>query len=203
MSRRHRPFKRPSRTQEEAVERAEAGADRSQHWVSISRLAEIIGRDRGTIADWIGDKGCPVADHGSSGEATLLDPAEVFRWRERFVRDEEAAKVASGETAGGAPMKPSDLVKLEDLKIKRLAVGQKAEVLVPRYVVEGAFELALGLIRQTIMAIPERLVRDMAGYPEKQRLEWREKALKQCRTALAEGAKAIQDTLPGFDPPQP
>jgi hypothetical protein len=84
VSRRHRQFKRSSRTVEEAVERAEAGADRSEHHQSISRLAALLGRDRGTIAAWI-DKGCPVASRGTTGESTLLDPAAVVAWREAAV----------------------------------------------------------------------------------------------------------------------
>lgn len=194
----------PRRTLADAVEDAVAGEDRSSHLLSISRLADLIGRDRGTISAWI-DKGCPVAKRGSSGESTLLDPRDVFAWREEFVRAEEAAKYArpDGDLTGldGVPMKPSDLIKMVDLKIKQLALGQKSEVLVPRHVAEAAFQRCLAVIRETTMSIPEGITRDMAGFPERQKLEWREKALDKCRLALKEGAKAIAAAMPGFEPP--
>ena len=106
----------------EAVEAATAGADRSAHLVSISRLADILGRDRGTLADWIA-KGCPAAKTGASGEATLVDPAAVVAWREKWVRDDEARKYARPDAiddGGGTPMKPADLLKLEQIKLTRL-----------------------------------------------------------------------------------
>lgn len=205
MSRRYRPMTTgPRRTHADAVEAALASEDRASFLLGVTQIADLLGRDRGTISAWI-DKGCPVARKGGTGEKTLLDPRDVVAWREEFVRDEEARKYArpDGDLSGadGLPMKPADLIKMVDLKIKQLALGQKSEVLVPRHVAEAAFQRCLAVIRETIMSIPEGITRDMAGFPERQKLEWREKALEKCRLALKEGAKAIAAAMPGFEPP--
>lgn len=197
-----RRFFDKKRSVSEAVEAAAAGADRSAYLLSISRLADLLGRDRGTISDWI-PKGCPVSRSGGTGESKLLDPAAVIAWREQQIRLDEARKYATpeGESVGGVAMKPADLVKLQELDIKRLAFGEKARILVPRYVVEAAFERALAIIREAIMAIPERLVRDMAGFPEDRKMEWRQSALDQCRESLREGAKALATSMPSYEAP--
>ena len=50
------------------------------------------------------------------------------------------------------------------------------------------------------MSVPERLTREMTGFPEERVMAWRGKALGQCRAALGEGAKAIRTIMPEFGP---
>lgn len=76
--------------------------DRSEHLVSLTRLAAMIGRDRGTISDWV-RKGMPVAKRAGAGETMLLDPKEVFAWRENFCREEEIARAGKPTRADSGP----------------------------------------------------------------------------------------------------
>jgi phage terminase Nu1 subunit (DNA packaging protein) len=141
--------------------------DRSEYLVSLTRLAAIIGRDRGTISDWV-RKGMPVAKRAGAGETMLLDPKEVFAWRENFCREEEIARsgrTASEEPGGIAaiPLKPAELLKMEQLKQSKVKTGLMVELLIPRSVADSALEECLGIVRTSVMSIPERLVREMAG----------------------------------------
>lgn len=176
---------------------------RSEHLLSLTRLAAMIGRDRGTISDWV-RKGMPVAKRAGAGETMLLDPKEVFAWRENFCREEEIARSgrSAPDDAGGIPaipLKAADQLKFEQLKQSKVKTGLMVEMLIPRSTADSAFEECLGIIRTAVMSIPERLYREMAGMPEPQKLAWREKALTSCRSALKEGAEAIVKALPGFE----
>lgn len=196
MSRRMRPTRIGRRTKADAVEAAIAGADRSAHLLGVTAFADLIGRDRGTVAAWI-EKGCPVAKRGGSGEKTLLDPARVFAWREEFARAEEAKRFAKPDAVdeGGDYHTPADRLKLAQLDIARQKLAQGAGILVHREPLQVAYAKALGLVRQSVMSVPERITREMAGFPEAKVAEWRLAALGQCRSALQEGAKALNDAL--------
>lgn len=69
-----------------------APEDRTPFLMSMTQLARLIGRDQDTLTSWIKKNDCPVHTLGNGqGEATLLDPRDVFRWRESFCRKEEIA----------------------------------------------------------------------------------------------------------------
>lgn len=178
-------------------------ADRAQRTMSMSQAAIMLGCNRSTLRDWVNKKGCPVAEEGGVGDARRVDLKAVRHWRENQIREEERARLSSADASdpSGKPMTVKERIDLEKLKGQVIKNARDAEFLVPRPVAEAAFERCLGLIRISVMAIPERLVREMAGFPEDRKLAWREKAMKACRSALAEGAKAIQTALPEFEPP--
>ncbi|KTR06891.1 hypothetical protein NS365_05505 [Aureimonas ureilytica] len=184
----------------------EDAADRAERLMSMSKAAALMGRDRNTLAAWAA-KGMPIARKGESGSSHLVDLKEVILWREEQVRREErtrfpgAGEDGLGEGMGGR-MSPSDLLKLENLKLTRLKVGQAAEILVERSIPEMAEERAYGILRQAIMALPERLTREMAGFPEEKKLIWRQKAQGWCREALKQSAKVIADAM-GTVPTRP
>ncbi|WP_188852337.1 hypothetical protein [Aureimonas glaciei] len=171
-------------------------ADRAERLMSISKAAQLIGRNRGTLQDWI-KKGMPVARKGETGSAHMVDLKEVIVWREEQIRREERSRFPESEDTvfGGVKLSPGDLLKLENLKLTRLKVGQAADVLVVRSIPEAAWERAFGILRQSIISLPDRITREMAGFPEDRKLAWRTKAQGYCRDGLKQAAKVVSDAM--------
>lgn len=207
---RSRPFRTsPVRTTADAVEDAVAREDRARHYVGINELAEMIGRSRDTISDWINrpDDPCPVARKGGAGEKTQLDPRDVLRWRESWIRKDEASKYArpsAPSAAGEVPFVPpkttAEMIKLEQLKQQQIKIAISLEQVVLKSSAIEIYEIAIGILRTSMMGVPERLVREMAGFPEEQQLGWRLKAVDHCRSALKEAEKYIAKAMKGYKP---
>lgn len=180
----------------EAIEAAAIRSEKAERLVSLSRFSELTGFDRGTIRSWI-DKGCPIEGGGGKGEAIVVDLRAVWQWREETARAEERAKYAThDDVEDTTPLTPSDRLKLEQIKLAQIKIGQQAEILVPRDLAEYACERMFGQIRQAVMSVPDRIFRLMAGVHHADKADWYRQAQGQCRAALAEGAKAIAIALP-------
>lgn len=184
----------------EALEAAAVRSEKTERLVSLSRFSELTGFDRGTIRGWI-DKKCPIEPgSGGKGEAIIVDIRAVWQWREETVRAEERAKFAShDDVEDTTPLTPSDRLKLEQIKLAQIKIGQQAEILVPRDLAEYATERMFGQIRQAVMAVPDRLFRLMSGIHHADKADWYRQAQGQCRAALAEGAKAVALALPDVE----
>lgn len=190
------PFKPAAPVQRDAD--APVGArdpkDRTPYLMSIRQFSLMIGRDEDTISKWINKLECPVHSRGvGKGTTTLLDPRDVLRWREAYVQAEETAKhVKPGDAPLPAiPLKPAELLKMEQLKQARIKTALAIGLVVPRDEAGKAFDQCMGIIRMSVMSLPERLVRTMAGIPEDVKLECRKQSLASCRAALRAGASAI------------
>lgn len=186
------------RTLSAAVEAAAERSEKSSRLVSISEFERLTGFDRGTVRNWIKKHRCPVENAGGKGEAVLLDIRAVWKWREEFVRAEEAAKYAradASEDYSGVDLTPADRLKLAQIRLTNIKIAREAEMLLPREFVEFAVERMFGVVRQTVMAVPERIFRKMGGFPEDRKLRWYGEAQKQCTAALSAGAKAIGTVL--------
>ena len=174
-------------------------ADRAERLMPISRAAQLIGRNRGTLADWA-KKGMPIARRGETGAAHMVDLKDVILWREEQIRREERARFTEegGADSGGLPgerMSMADRKHLSTIRMNQQKLAMTAKILVHREPMQAAYVRALGLIRQSVMSVPERIFREMAGFPEDRVGEWRLQALGQCRGALEEGAKALNDAM--------
>ncbi len=76
---------------------------------------------------------------------------------------------------------------------KFVRMGESERALVHRAPMQAATQRAFGLVRQAVMAIPDRLARDMAGFPADRVAQWRREARDYCQEALADAASAIRD----------
>ncbi|WP_185982570.1 terminase small subunit [Aureimonas mangrovi] len=162
----------------------------------MTQLAEMIGKDRGTLSEWV-NKGCPVVKQGSTGARTLFDPRDVFAWREQFARSDEARKFARrAEEAGENPMTVAELNKLEDIKLKRQKLAMTAKILIHRDPLGMAIRQANGLGRQTIMSIPEELVRKVGGAVSREKaLEIKDVAWDLCAAGLESWATEVNEAM--------
>lgn len=181
----------------DAVERAVAGSssERAARLVSISEFSRLTGRDRGTISKWI-DKGCPVVSSGATGESTVVDVGEVMKWRENQARMEERAKFEKPGDDAAPPMSALDIKARKELAAARnqeMKLAQTAKIVIHREPMEFAYVEALAKVRQSVMSVPDRLYRDMAGLDRHKAMQWRLDALKTCRAGLKEAAKALND----------
>ncbi len=182
-----------------AVEAAAGKAERSDRHVSMLGLAKLTGWDRGTIRDWIDKKGCPVVSRGGRGEDAVLDVGEVWRWREEQVRQDAIRKAGAsgigedGDFLGFLGIR--DPAKAADAQLKFMKVGVQAGELVPHASMHDVLSQAFGALRNAVMAIPDRLYRDMSGFPDTLKKRWRQDVLGHCRDALATAAKQVERAM--------
>ncbi|WP_419953951.1 hypothetical protein [Methylobacterium sp.] len=188
--------------------------DRKARLKSAAEVAKLLGAGRNTVQRWI-DAGCPVVSKPvtpGDGDRYVLDLGEVVEWR-------IATEVAAARKASARPARmagdhdededvASDLLKDPEkrMKVARLAVqllsDQKRIVLTDD--VEALFERAMGLIRQAVMAMPNRLIRFVPGLGVAETREFHTKVSsaaadtledvdKLVRTFVAEARKAQEE----------
>jgi len=51
------------------------------------------------------------------------------------------------------------------------------------------------VVNQAVMAVPDRITREMNGFPPDLVDRWRDKAREYCRAALGEGARAVKKAM--------
>ncbi|KQP72370.1 hypothetical protein [Methylobacterium sp. Leaf112] len=76
---------------------------------------------------------------------------------------------------------------------KFVKMGKSERALVHRAPMQAATQRAFGLVRQAVMVIPDRLARDMAGFPSDRVAAWHRDARGYCQEAFADAASAIRD----------
>ncbi|WP_024351032.1 terminase small subunit [Aurantimonas coralicida] len=198
MTRKFRPVGSSKRSTADAVEAAAERSEKSARVVSIAEFSRITGFDRGTLRGWI-DKGCPTESAATArGEAILVDVRAVWKWREEQVARDERRKfeMPDGEHPADGAMGKLDIKDRKDLAAARTAemkLAQTAKILIHREPLEFAYVEGLSKIRQSIMSIPDRIFRDMAGFDDDRCQQWRLDALKTCRAGLVECAKSMND----------
>ncbi|MBC6716927.1 hypothetical protein H9Q09_11980 [Aurantimonas sp. DM33-3] len=195
MTRRFRPIGSGKRSTADAVEAAAERSEKSGRVVSIAEFSRVTGFDRGTLRSWI-DRGCPTESSPTAkGEAILVDIRAVWKWREEQVARETSSRFATpdGDELGGEPMKPADLLKLEQIKQTRLKIGREAELLVPRIAVEYMIERMLGLIRQAVFGLGDGIIRDFPHLDDAERRRMLTKIKTSSVAALKEGAKSVSE----------
>jgi len=164
--------------------------------VNIVELAEITGYHRDTLSEWIRRKGLPVEKDGWHGVGYHIDVRKFIDWRETQART-DAVKNAPKAVAGGFEgwMGMTDPNKAAQAMDRFSRVGERLKDLVPRAPMVEAQQRANGIIRQAVMSIPDRICRDMAGFPPDLVDRWRDKAKGYCAGALGEGAKAVDQAM--------
>lgn len=177
-----------------AVERAVEKVEKTGRMVSKNEFHKLFGFDRHTIDDWIDDKGMPAE---KVGEEYRIDLRAAWKWREEYI-EAQAIKKAGG--VGGPPAGFMGKVWLDAGKeIKAMKdyadLGEILKTLAHIEDQEAAFERAMGIVRQSVMAIAERMTRDMAGFPEDRVLTWRKNAKKFAQDGLAEADRQIKDAF--------
>ncbi len=158
--------------------------------VSLTDLADLTGYHRGTISDWITKKRMPVVRGGRHGVEYQISVREFVEWREKQASAESALKA----TSEGAFqfMGITDSYKAIMARAKWVSMGESERALVHRAPMQAAMERAFGLVRQAVMAVPDRIARDMAGFPPDRVAAWRRQARDYCMEALADAANAIR-----------
>ena len=188
---------KPKRTTAAAVEDAVAASERKDRVVSQSEFCRLTGFDRNTLRDWISD-GCPTETGTGPHGAKLVDIRAVWKWREDRVRSEERRKFEApdGDYPGEGSASKLDIKDRKDLAAARTAemkLAQTAKILIHRDPAEYAYVEGLSKVRQSVMSIPDRIFRDMAGFDDERCQQWRLDALKTCRAGLVECAKSLND----------
>lgn len=177
----------------------------SRRHVSAKELSDLLGRDRGTISEWLED-GCPVVQRGMKGVPHVFDLAEVVRWRERRAAEDAAEKAAlampiDDDAIDGLPgirgLKDPEKQVRTTIQLVKLAALRGAAT--PNAVALDATERALGLVRQTLMPLANRLLRELPGLSKEDARRVQELA----RKATADALKAARDALrEGMDAPR-
>lgn len=182
----------------EVVERTVVRAERSMRLVNKKRFCELTGFDRKTLDDWIA-KGAPVEGESGRGAEILVDVRAIWKWREEQVAAKALEDAMSdGEEVVGF-MGIRDPAKAIKAQFEYIKMAATKKLLVHHDPLNSANERAFGIIRQAIMAIPDRIFREMAGLPEPLIRKWRKDALGYCRAALEEGARTVAAAIPAPD----
>lgn len=156
---------------------------------SITELAEMTGWHRDTISDWTRRKEnpLPTVSGGSHEVEYRISLRRLIDWREDQARVEGAKGPAVGAVGFMGIVDPYNAIIARDKFVK---MGESERALVHRAPMQAATHRAFGLVRQ---AVPDRLARDMAGFPADRVSQWRRGARSYCQEALADAASAIRD----------
>jgi hypothetical protein len=129
-----------------------------------------------------------VVSGGRHGVPYQIDVRAFLDWRERLAAEEAAAHApVHGVPAWMGITNPREIIRAKkDFAQTAKIIGAVA----PVAVAEAARERANGVVRQTVMSIPGRIFRDMAGFPDDKVRRWHEAATRTCRAALEEAQKA-------------
>lgn len=159
---------------------------------SITELAEMTGCHRYTISDWIRRKVDPLLYEagGRHGVEYQISLRRVIEWREDLARQEGMKGPVLGAFSFMGITDPYKAIMARDRFVR---MGESEWALVHRPPMQAALQRAFGILRQTIMAIPDRLARDMAGFPRERVDGWRRDAKGFCHEALAEAANVIRE----------
>lgn len=170
--------------------------DRKARLKSAAEVAKLLGAGRNTVQGWI-DAGCPtVSKPVGKGDSYVLDLREVVEWR-------IASEVARARKEYARPARSSydeddvadDLLKDPEkrMKVARLAVqllaDQKEVVLTDD--VQALWERCFGLIRQSVMALPNRVIRMVPGLGVDETKAFHRKTSDACADILEEASKAV------------
>ncbi|GJD97467.1 hypothetical protein [Methylobacterium iners] len=157
---------------------------------SLVDLADLTGVHRDTLSAWV-QKGMPTVRGGRHGVAYQVDIRAYLAWREEQIRT-DAIKNAP-VTGAFSFMGITDPYKAIMARDRFVRMGESEKALVHRAPMQAAMQRAYGILRQTVMAIPDRLSRDMVGFPQERVDEWRRSAKGYCYEALAEAANQIRE----------
>lgn len=160
--------------------------------MSLRAIAMLLDRDRAIVERWIRE-GCPVVQRpATSAESWVLDVSAVVRWLEG-----QAARSAA-EASDETPSKGSRTAKEKDPKWQR-AMIQLAKDAGAVAIIDDILSVCQrrnSMLQQTLMAIPDLLAREMAGFPQERIQAWRLKARDRTREALEEASRFMVDNLP-------
>ena len=159
---------------------------------SITELAEATGWHRDTISDWTRRKEhpLPVEAGGRNGVEYRINLRRLIEWREELARQEGM----KGPVEGGFQfMGIKDPYKAIQARQRFISMGESEAALIHRAPMQEALQRAFGILRQTIMAIPDRLSRSMAGFPRDKVDGWRRDARGYCQEALTEAMNQIHE----------
>lgn len=183
-----RPAKAPAKAQAD---------DRKARLKSAAEVARLLGAGRNTVQRWI-DSGCPTVSKPvtpGDGDRYVLDLREVVEWR--IATEVAAARRAAPRPSGDGDDEDvaGDLLKDPEkrMKVARLAVqllgDQKRVVLTDD--VQGLWERAHGLIRQSVMALPNRVIRMVPGLGVAETKAVHRKISDACADALEDASKSV------------
>lgn len=166
----------------------------SDRHVSIKRLHELIGVDRNTIKSWIA-KGCPVVSKGELGTSYVLDIRAVWKWRESELR-RGAGPAEDSKSEASLRWKDEKARANYLVSMAKIAeVAEKRRQIIRVDDAAAAFTRAIGQLRQSVMGIPDRCVRKLAGFPEHTVARARKEMIETCQEALEKASKTLAKAL--------
>lgn len=172
--------------------------DRKARLKSAAEVARLLGAGRNTVQRWI-DSGCPTVSKPvtpGDGDRYVLDLREVVEWR--IATEVAAARRAAPRPSGDGDDDDvaGDLLKDPEkrMKVARLAVqllsDQKRVTLNDD--VEALWDRAHGLIRQAVMALPNRLIRMVPGQGAAETRALHRKVSDACADTLEDADKLVR-----------
>lgn len=175
--------------------RPRTGESKPERVMSLSSVATLLGVAPNTVRGWV-RLGCDGIVSRPEGKGTdyRLDLAAIVEWR--LAREVEKALEKAGR-ARGDPDDDSVEAMLRDpekrLKIAReqARFNKEMELVAAVADSEAKWERAFGVIRQSVMALPDRVVRLYPGLDPKVERENYRKIAAFCADAMEEGATEI------------
>jgi phage terminase Nu1 subunit (DNA packaging protein) len=198
------PIEKPTTPAFSLYATATPTAGKSVCVMSLSDIATRFGVSRNTVMKWIAD-GCPVEKRpAGKGDSYELDIRAVIRWTTAQAVEEAKRQVRADldldELAGiaGEADDPKELIRIAALQLK---FDENRRMLVRRDHALGTMRRAFGLVRQAVMAIPNRALDLFPGLePEDHRRKYA--SLNDlCADALTDGAQALKDFDADTTPP--
>ncbi|KZK83023.1 Phage DNA packaging protein Nu1 [Pseudovibrio sp. Ad13] len=122
--------------------------------VNQLELADLFGITRQTLRNWM-VKGCPVHSDEGKGKPKLFNTAEVFEWREKFIRSSLSEdKIPERERAAIR----RDNAKAETAEIELELLRKKA---IPIDIVKEKLTKEYAEIRANFVAMPGEISADL------------------------------------------
>ncbi len=175
-----------------------SGLAKSAREMAAKPLADLLGIDVGTLRkDMKTAKGFPIVRESKGrGHDAVLDIAAVhaFKVEEAFQRGllkgraEGRLAASSGDDDGDY-----DPEKLVTLATKQLKLMELQKALAQVEVMSELWRRGFGLIRHSVMALPEKIIRLFPGLPDQEVEDAMREIRELCISCLEEGNQAILD----------
>lgn len=156
--------------------------------MSVNQLADQLDRDRATIMRWI-KAGCPVIQTAdkSAGLDWKLNIADVVKWREQQIASEAVHRAAED---GESYDDPKDLVSLARMQMK---MEEERKQLVKLAWAIMVLQRCLGLVRQSVMALPLRFLDLLPGIDGDEHARIFNASTDLCVDALEDAKETIRE----------
>lgn len=174
-----------------------------------AQVAKAFGVSENTIDRWIAD-GMPVHEQGGPGRSYKLQLSDCWAWKsardhddllaseagDRAVQEMRVALTRAGVGDSERVLSPRHRAELYEAEVNWAQAARARGELAPMTEVEELLEDVFALIRDSVVALPDRLQRECSLNARQV-----EKAVRACDDALAEAEAKIAEGLKSMREP--